>query len=155
MKNSVYFLALLFSFITVGMLNSCQSPAEKVEKAEDKVGDAKQDLKEAEKDANVAAQKAATAEEWKAFKEETNMKIENNEKRISELRTQMKKPGKALDAAYAKSIDALQERNKELKARLDAYENNHSDWEAFKREFNHDMDELGQSLKDFTVNNKK
>jgi hypothetical protein len=36
-----------------------------------------------------------------------------------------------------------------------AYDKNQTDWEKFKREFNHDMDELGKSLKDLTVNNKK
>ena len=30
-----------------------------------------------------------------------------------------------------------------------------SNWESFKREFNHDMDEIGQALKDLTVDNKK
>jgi len=39
---------------------------------------------------------------------------------------------------------------------LDSYKNDaDSDWQSFKREFNHDMDELGHSLKDFTVDNKK
>jgi DNA-directed RNA polymerase subunit N (RpoN/RPB10) len=35
-----------------------------------------------------------------------------------------------------------------------AYEKSQSDWEAFKREFNHDMEELGKALKDLTVDNK-
>jgi hypothetical protein len=38
---------------------------------------------------------------------------------------------------------------------MDTYEKKQSDWESFKREFNHDMDELGQALKDLTVDNKK
>lgn len=29
------------------------------------------------------------------------------------------------------------------------------DWESFKREFNHDVDELGQALKDLTVDNEQ
>ena len=35
--------------------------------------------------------------------------------------------------------------------KVDASEN----WESFKREFNHDMSELGDALKDITVDNKK
>jgi uncharacterized protein YeaO (DUF488 family) len=38
---------------------------------------------------------------------------------------------------------------------MDAYEKTQSDWEEFKREYNHDMEELGAALKDFRVNNRK
>jgi hypothetical protein len=39
---------------------------------------------------------------------------------------------------------------------MDTYKNDaNSNWQSFKREFKHDTDELGQALKDFTVNNKK
>jgi phage-related minor tail protein len=34
-------------------------------------------------------------------------------------------------------------------------EKNQSDLESFKQEYNHDMEELGEALKDFRVNNKK
>jgi hypothetical protein len=63
-------------------------------------------------------------------------------------------PGKTNDADYTKRIEELRKRNTDLKTRLDNYDTNTSDWDIFKREFSHDMDELGQSLKDFTVNNK-
>ncbi len=155
MKQSIYFLAVMTSFMVSGILTSCQSTAEKADKAQDKVEDVKQDLKEAEKDATVAAQKAATAEEWKMFKDETEVKIKNNETRTAELKAKMKTSGKTLDAVYSKNIEALEQRNKDLKARLDAYEKGQSDWESFKREFNHDMDALGQALKEFSTNNKK
>jgi hypothetical protein len=61
-----------------------------------------------------------------------------------------------MDATYIASIDALEQKNAALKSKLNTYENNaQSDWESFKREFNHDMDQLGNSLRDLTVNNKK
>lgn len=66
----------------------------------------------------------------------------------------MNRPGKTLEPMYEKRIITLQEKNMEMRARLDNYEKSQSDWESFKREFNHDMDELGQSLKDITVDNK-
>ena len=67
----------------------------------------------------------------------------------------MKKPGNTLDALYAKRIETLEQKNRDLRTRMDAYEKSESDWEVFKREFNHYMDELGQALTDFTVDNKK
>jgi hypothetical protein len=32
---------------------------------------------------------------------------------------------------------------------------NQSDWVSFKREFNHDMDEIGKAFEDLTIDNKK
>jgi len=146
-------VALLFAGV---FFSSCQSSAQKSDTAEAKVMDAKQDLQEAQKDANIAAQKAVDAEEWKVFKADTELKIKDNDTRIAELKAKMKTSGKKLDAAYVESIDVLEQKNKDLKNRMDAYSNNtQSDWNSFKREFNHDMDELGKALKDLTVNNKK
>ncbi len=148
-------LAVSTMFVASTFLTSCQSEAQKSETAQTKVQDAKADLKEAQTDAAVAAQKAATAEEWKVFKTDSEAKIKANEVRIAELKDKMKASGKTMDAVYAKNIDLLEQRNKDLKSRMDAYEKGQSDWESFKREFNHDMDELGVALRDLTVNNKK
>jgi len=61
-----------------------------------------------------------------------------------------------MDKAYQKSIDTIEQRNNNLKLKMDSYKNDaNSDWKSFKREFNHDMNELGHSLKDLTVDNKK
>lgn len=155
MNKSIYILAATTMFMAATAFTSCQSSAQKADNAQAKVEDAKADLKDAQKDANAAAQKAANAEEWKVFKEETEIKIKNNETRITDLKAKMKLSGKTLDAVYAQRIDALEQRNKDLNARLVAYDKGQSDWESFKREFNHDMDELGQAFNDLTVNNKK
>jgi chromosome segregation ATPase len=154
MIKKIYSLALA-TLIGGVIFTGCQSTAEKTEAAEAKVQDAKEELKEARKDENAQAQKTATADEWRTFRNESQEKIWANEKHIAELKVKMNKPGKLLDAAYAKKIDSLEEKNRELKRRMDAYEKSQSDWETFKREFNHDMDELGNALKDLTVDNKK
>ena len=67
----------------------------------------------------------------------------------------MKKPGEIFDSIYEKKITDLELQNKEMRSRLVAYENSQSNWETFRREFNHDMDAIGQALKDLTVDNKK
>ncbi len=153
MTHKIYSLALA-TLIGGVVFTGCQSTAEKTEAAEAKVKDAKEELKEARKDENAQAHKTATAEEWTTFRNESQEKIWANEKHIAELKMKMNKPGKLLDAAYAKKIDSLEEKNRQLKRRMDAYEKSQSDWETFKREFNHDMDELGNALKDLSVDNK-
>jgi septal ring factor EnvC (AmiA/AmiB activator) len=155
MKKATFKLTSIALFIAAVSFTSCQSPTQKTDAADAKVQDAKQDLKEARQDA-VAAHTAATAEEWQAFKTDVESKMKANETRIAELKAEMKKTGKKMDAAYSKSIDDLEQKNKAMKERLDTFGNNaQSDWASFKREFSHDMDDLGNALKNLTVDNKK
>jgi len=141
--------------MAVTIFTSCRSSVQKQEAAQVKVQDAKQELNTAQKDANAAAMVVATAEEWEAFRNESELKIKANEIRITELNVKMKKPGEIFDEIYEKKITNLEQQNREMRARLVAYEKSQSNWESFKREFNHDMDEIGQALKDLTVDNKK
>lgn len=152
-KFNFIYLALI---ITTGiLLSNCQTSSQKVDKAEENVADAKQELKEVVKDAQTEAIKVADNVEWTVFRDQTTLKINNNQSEISELKTKMKSTGKTMDAVYVKKIEDLEQKNKDLKVRMDNYEKNQSDWESFKREFNHDMDALGAALKDIVVNNKK
>ena len=134
---------------------SCQSANQKQDAAQDKVQDAKQELNAAQKDANAAAEVVATAEEWEVFRNESELKVKDNETRIADLNVKMKKPGETFDAVYDKKITKLEQQNKDMRGMLAAYDKSQTNWESFKREFNHDMDEIGQSLKDLTVDNKR
>ncbi len=154
MKKSIYEFVLI-TFIAVGIFTSCDSAAKKEEAAKENVEEAQEELKDAAKDANAEAVQKANAEEWKAFKDETDARISKNESYIAELKVRIKRPGKVLDPLYEKQISDLEQRNQELRVRRDAYEANQTDWGKFKSEYNHDMDGLGAALKDFSVNNKK
>ena len=67
----------------------------------------------------------------------------------------MKKTYKTIYDENAKRIKELEEKNKEIKLKVESYKNDaNSDWKSFKEEYNHDMDELGQALKNFTVDKK-
>lgn len=153
MKKAISILTLatlMIAFIITGCKQKTQNEQnaqENLDSAEVAVENAQENLDE--------AKRAATAEEWQAFKDETNAKIDENNARIAELKSQMKKTGKDIDQAYQRNIDTIEQRNKRLKTKIDAYKNDaNSDWQAFKREFNHDMEELGKSLKGLTENDK-
>ncbi|TRX31886.1 hypothetical protein FNW52_18005 [Flavobacterium sp. ZT3R18] len=153
MKKSIFTLAIA-TFVIGSVLTSCKPNTDKEQTAQESVDSAKVAVTAAEADLDQA-RRVATAEEWQAFKDETNTKINDNNAKIAELKLKIKKTGKDIDKAYQKSIDTMEQKNKDLKVKIDSYKNDvNSDWKSFKREFNHDMDELGQSLKDFTVNNK-
>lgn len=155
MKKSIFALAVIITLIAGTIFTSCQSSVQKQEAARAKVQDAKKDLKDAQKDAVIATQAVATAEQWEAFRNASDLKIKANEVRIGELTVKMKRPGEIFDAIYEKKITDLELQNREMRSRLVAYETSQSNWETFKREFNHDMDAIGQALKDLTVDNKK
>ena len=154
MKKTIITIAVASMLIAGSVFTGCKSPSQKEADAQGEVQDAKEDLNNAQNEANAEQQKVATAEEWDAFKSEADAKIKSNEVRIAELTVKMNKPGEILDPLYKKRIQTLEQQNRDLKERLYAYEKSNSDWESFKREFNSDMNELGDALKDLTVDNK-
>ncbi len=154
MKKQIYTLAIT-TLMAGAIFTSCDSAAKKEEAAKEDVQEAKDDLKDVQAENNAEAVKTANAEEWMAFKNETDAKIAKNESYIAELKARKQRPGKVLDPLYAKQIEGLEQKNRDLKTRLGDYETKKSDWESFKREFNSDMDGLGESLKDLGEDNKK
>ena len=104
---------------------------------------AKKDLKEAQKD---------SAAEYQQFKIDENKKIQNNDNSIADFKARIAKKKKENRAQYEKKLAVLEQKNTDLKKRLVDFKDNGKDnWAAFKREFNHDMDQLGKSIKDFTI----
>ena len=88
--------------------------------------------------------------DWKNFKIDANLKIKANEKSIAEFKVKMKKEGKIFKAKYKKDVAVLEQKNVELKNKLRGYKYEGEDkWEEFKAGFNHDMDVVGNSIKDF------
>jgi len=154
MKNILFLLAIAM-LITSGSFIGCQSPTEKKEAAEKDVQEAKQDVREAQQEIVDSLHRAATAEEYEAFKADAQVRIKRNNDRIAELRVKRSKPGKAMDEYYETRIVALEKRNRELKVEIDSYDRSRSDWGEFKREFNHDMNEIGEAIEDLFQDNKK
>ncbi|MFL5754032.1 MAG: hypothetical protein ACJ76F_11540 [Bacteroidia bacterium] len=142
-------MIVMMGIVATAFISSCQSPEKKVEKAEEKVEDAKMDLTQAQIDARNENFKA-----WQKFRNESEDRIRENEKMIGEQKAKLKNTNNK--AGNDPRLDEMERKNSELRQKIYNYDNaDDSKWEEFKREFNHDMDELGKSLKDFTVDNKK
>lgn len=138
---------VLSAFILIAgiAMISCNSASEKVENAESEVKEANENLV----DAN--AEYLADVEK---FKIETNEKIEANAKSIADFNARIALDKKAATAEYKAKIAALEMKNSDMKKKIADYKADGKDsWTKFKEEFNRDMDELGKSLKDFTVKN--
>jgi hypothetical protein len=155
MKKMIFFVALTVPLMAGIIFTGYRSSTQKQKAAQAKMLYANRDLIAAQEDVNEVAQKAATAEEWKTFRCESELRIRDNEIRITELNVKLKKPGEIFDALYEKKIAILELQNKDMKARLEAYEKIQSNWETFRREFNHDMVVIGDELKYLTVYNRK
>ena len=70
------------------------SSTQKLKATQTKVQDTRKDLKAPQqKDANAAVRVVSTAEEWKTIRNESELKIKENEIRITELNAKMKKTG--------------------------------------------------------------
>lgn len=146
--RKIIFAGAVMIFLTAMTVVSCKPATEEEKEATEKAKEANKEL--------IEVKKAATAEEWEAFKNSGDSIIVKNEERIAELKLKIKNTGSEIDAKYEKNIEILEQKNKDLKIKMERYKNDaNEDWQSFKREFNHDMDELGQSLKDLTVDNKK
>ncbi len=154
MKKSI--LTFSIAVLLVGFsATSCKSNTNEEQVAQDKVEEAQIDLDVAKQDL-TAARKNATAEEWKAFKDDTNAKIDSNAAKIDELKANMRKTGRDVDNVYQKNVDALEQKNKELKIKMNNYKNDaNSDWESFKKDLNDNLEQVQTSFKDFKEKNKK
>jgi outer membrane PBP1 activator LpoA protein len=152
MKNSLIICVLATTVLAGTLFAACQSAFQK-EEAEAAELSAPQ-YTSAMAEAHTQVNQNTENEEWKSFRTEADARIRSNEMLLAELSVQLNKPGTALDTLYAKRIRTLSKQNQAFKPRLEAFEKNRNDWETFKRDFNHDMDELEKALKSLSAINK-
>jgi hypothetical protein len=77
-----------------------------------------------------------------------------NDKKITELKAQKANDNKEIREKYDKQVMDLEKRNNDLKNKIKGSPTTKTDkWASFKREFTHDMNELGRAFKDIGVNN--
>jgi hypothetical protein len=141
MKTNKIVIAVIGSMAGM-ILSSCQTKENKLENAQENVIEANEDYKKAKVE----------------FKNESEMMIRENENEIKMYRDNMKDYKVDERADYERRVDSLEKRNAELKRKLNEYDDNNDSnekWESFKREFNHDMEGLKESLRSLSKNNVK
>lgn len=139
---------LIFTITTSVMLTgaiftSCNTAAEKVDKAEDKSIKADEDFNSA---------KEEYLADIENFKKETNAKIDANNQLIADFKVKIASSKKDAQVYYQEQIAILEQKNIAMKQKMDTYQETGKDnWETFKTEFNKDMNDLGEAFKNFTV----
>ncbi len=149
MIKTIIALALVLMTIAA-TVSGCQSSSRPEDEEIAKVLDAEQNWYLVQNGVSTMQQKATTSEEWEAFRNKSETNIRSNEMRIAELTVRLNKPGTTLDSLHVNRVKSLGKQNKDLQTRLASYNKSQSDWDTFRREFNHDMDELAKALKDLT-----
>lgn len=134
------------SFLMISaFLLSCKSNDNKVDDTNDVYENTSSQLNEEQRKMN---------EEYQDFKEDAMEEIKKNDENIEKLQNKINEPGKTLDEARGRRVADLREQNAELRARLNNYSLNTSDWQSFKTKFNADLNNVGQSFQDlFSDNN--
>ncbi len=113
---------------------------------------ARKELKEAQADLREA--KIDSAADYRKFREEAERIILDNQYKIKVLKEQKASENKETKEKYDKKVLALQVKNDAWRKRITTSDKTKSSkWSAFKREFNHDMEELGKAFKDIAVDN--
>ncbi len=145
MKKTILTLTVT-GVMVAASLNTYGQENRQAEKARKDVAESQQDLREAKIDSAVDYQK---------FKKDAEIKINDNQKRIVELKRRKANDNKEVNDKYNKDVLAIEKKNNELNKRIEGSGNTKSNmWTSFKNEFNHDMNELGLAFKDIGVDNK-
>lgn len=153
MKKTILTIAITM-FVVGTMLTACQSSAKKVENAEDKLQDSKDNVVKAQQNLNEARQDSIT--EYLEFKKISRERIRAHEKSIADFKTRIANDEKEVKANYEKKLAELEKRNTDMIKRLDDYNaEGKENWNLFKKQFNNDLEELGESLKNLNNKNAK
>ena len=130
-----YFILAVFLLIAGSVFSGCENNRE----------DAKEDVKQANQ-AMIETQ-AQFEKEWQQFKNEAELKIEANQKKIDDFKVAMKTTTEKFKAKYENEVLTLEQKNIELKKNLNNYKYEGKDnWENFKQKFNNDMDSIGNAI---------
>jgi len=129
------------------IFTGCNTSKEKVEEAKIEVAEAKENLAVAQEEylEDIRVSRIAAAE-----------KVDANNRNLAEFKEKMAKENKTTQEKYNKRIAELEQKNQEIKKKLDDYQAvGKNEWQIFKTEFNRDLDELGKALNDLTIKNVK
>lgn len=148
MKNAIFKRSLVLAAPALFLLFSltgCSTHSEKVENAKENVTEANLALAEAEADC---------AAEIERFRKEADARIIANQKNLNEFNERISKQKKDAQEEYKNRITDLEQKNTDLKKKMDDYKAaGKENWEKFKIEFNHDMDELIKAFSSLTDKN--
>lgn len=117
-----------------------------------KAAQARKELSKANK--NLTKAKIDSAADFNEFKLDAEAKIAENKGKIKDLRLADAELAPDLKSRYDKKIASLQESNNKLEKKIaKSVDTETTKWSEFKREFNKDMNELTDAIKNIGKKN--
>ena len=142
MNKGILTLTLTLVMGTFGF-NATAQENKKAKEARKEIKEGEKDLKKAEKD-SIA--------DFREFKKDALAKIRENQIEIVDLKIDKSIRTEVIKAEYDKKIVALEDKNTELKNRMEGCSyNDITTWEAFKTSFGKDLSELQLNIKNATT----
>lgn len=143
--KKLFFTLTASILLTGAIFTSCDFATEKINSVKNSANETNENFSKAKEEYLVDIEN---------FKAETAAKINANNQQIETLNVRIEYAKKDVKAYSQEQIAILEQKNNEMKIKLDEYKENGKDnWEIFKAEFSRDMDGLGESLKNFTIKN--
>jgi hypothetical protein len=97
-----------------------------------------------------------SAADYQKFRKEAELKIDENQVKIVDLKSWKANGSDELKAKYDKDLITLEHKNNMLKAKIkDSTSTKTSNWSSFKHDFSRDMDELSKAIKDMDTGRSK
>jgi len=112
------------------------------------------DKKSVKTSENIQGTPKGAISEYQNFKQESEVKIKSLDNRIGDLKVYFYQNKIKNKEAFQNNLNLLEQKNDDLKKKLVNNVQDQNNFTSFKLEFNHDMDEIGKSLKDFIISNK-
>jgi hypothetical protein len=141
MKTSILKLAFISGLFCITLMSCNNSPAAKekeLNEATEDLVNAKADLDQAEYD---------SIKDFKEYKDSILLKLEANEKVITDLNLKINKKTASERRVDQIEIERLEKRHEVLKQKIENYKPGlEQQWDLFKVDFNKELDDLGKSL---------
>jgi hypothetical protein len=136
MKNKYFILAVIMLIVGAGV-TGCDKNRENTQK----------DVEQANKE--MMDEQAQFDKDWQQFRNDAELKINANEKKIDDLKLAMRTTSAKFKTKYENQVLTLEQKNIELRKKLNNYKYEGKDnWEIFKVEFNQEVDTVITAIND-------
>lgn len=136
--KKMFFPVVVSLFAAGAIFTSCESPAKKVEDAQENLVVAQNNLEKAKMDSISAHERA---------KADYLVRLQDNEKQMADYKLKIAKESKTDRERDEQRLNQLQVRNEQMKTTVNNYEAVTLDgWEIFKAEFNRQREEFNKGM---------
>ena len=139
MKKAILVVAIS-GLVAATIISGCNSPAQKVEHAEEKVDQANKNLDKANEDYLA---------DMDAYRKQNATEMAANDKSLADFKARIKDQKADARADYEAKLAELDKKNSDMKKKMDDYKSDgKTNWDAFKVGYNRDMENLKQAFWD-------